>query len=129
MRLVSASSQNGHSFVGVTPEECVTRHEGDYPASYQCQPSKTTRQDYVAHCSTRAPSIAFKDDKGQWQRTQLSISEDVNSVTTGPLSISICAFATTISANKKVSTCWLPNAPSNATGVASDFAHVRRLVC
>jgi len=62
--------------VGATTEECVTRQEGNYPASYQCQPSKTTRQDYVAHCSTRAPSIAFKDDKGKWQRTQLSISED-----------------------------------------------------
>jgi hypothetical protein len=39
-------------------------------------PTKTTRQDYVAHCSTRATSIAFKDNKGQWHRTQLSISKD-----------------------------------------------------
>jgi len=62
--------------VGATTEECVTQHKGDYPASYQCQPLKTTRQDYVAHCSIRTPSIAFRDDKGKWQRTLLSISED-----------------------------------------------------
>jgi hypothetical protein len=62
--------------VGATTEQCYTQHKGDYPASYQCQPFETARQDSVAHCSATAPSIAFKEDKGQWRRTQLSISED-----------------------------------------------------
>jgi hypothetical protein len=73
-KIVIETSPNG-SLVGATFDECQTTHRGRYPKRYSCRPSEVQRADCIAFCSTKYPSIAFKD-AAKWTRTKLSISED-----------------------------------------------------
>ncbi|UWU92685.1 hypothetical protein [Bradyrhizobium sp. CB1015] len=55
--------------------ECDVRYEDDYPDHYSCRDAETSKAQYAAFCSTKFPSIAYKDGN-RWQRTRLSISSD-----------------------------------------------------
>jgi hypothetical protein len=72
---VLVKNENG-TLIAATTNECVTTHNnGKYPHRYTCRSSEIEKAQYVAFCSTRFPSFAFKDDENKWQRTRLSISE------------------------------------------------------
>lgn len=55
--------------------ECDVRYEDDFPEHYTCRDAETSNAQYAAFCSTKFPSIAYKDGN-RWQRTRLSISSD-----------------------------------------------------
>src|SRR4051812_26451464 len=96
MCLVSAGSQmdirttDKGRIVGATTEECVTRHKGDYPASYQCQPRQRGRTTSLIAAPAQRASRSKTTRVNGIGRSYPSL-RTVNSVTTGPLSISICA--------------------------------------
>ncbi|MGM4960883.1 hypothetical protein ACT4MK_36825 [Bradyrhizobium barranii] len=55
--------------------ECDARYEDDYPDHYSCRDAETSKAQYAAFCSTKFPSIAYRDGN-RWQRMRLSISSD-----------------------------------------------------
>lgn len=55
--------------------KCDVRYEDDYPEHSTCRDAETSKAQYAAFCSTKFPSIAYKDGN-RWQRTRLSISSD-----------------------------------------------------
>lgn len=62
---------------GAVARECSPSFpEGSYPSSYVCREGEVRQMQYVAHCSTEAPNISYKDDNNKWLRTRLSISDD-----------------------------------------------------
>ena len=73
-KLVIQKAVNG-TLVGATFDECGTTHRGRYPKAYSCRSSEIRQAQYVAFCSIKSPSIAYKDD-AKWTRTKLSISDD-----------------------------------------------------
>ena len=73
-KIVIEKTGNG-TLVGATFDECGTTHRGKYPKTYSCRKSEIRQAQYVAFCSTKNPSIAYKDGS-KWARTKLSISDD-----------------------------------------------------
>jgi tetratricopeptide (TPR) repeat protein len=71
-RLVIAKSENG-VLIGAQLEGCVLK-QGRPLRNNRCTTQVST-SDEAAFCSTRFPSIASKDEKGQWSYLNLSISD------------------------------------------------------
>jgi hypothetical protein len=56
---------------------CVVSYEDkDIPERYACRASEASTVEYAAFCSTKAPSVAYKDENGKWLRDSLSVSAD-----------------------------------------------------
>ncbi len=74
-KIIIERNANG-TLVGATTAECETSHpNGRYPKTYSCRDADVSRSQYVAFCSSKFPSIAYKDNN-KWLRTKLSISDD-----------------------------------------------------
>jgi hypothetical protein len=74
-KIIIEKNANG-TLVGPTAVECETSHpNGRYPKTYSCRDADASRSEYVAFCSSKFPSIAYKDNS-KWLRTKLSISDD-----------------------------------------------------
>src|SRR5262245_50443271 len=71
-KMVISKNANG-ALVGAEASECTTVHKnGRYPRGYSCRNSEITIINYVAFCSNRFPSIAFRIEDRKWMRTKLS---------------------------------------------------------
>jgi hypothetical protein len=72
---ISIAKRANGELIGVASRFCVEK-KGKYPPNYRCQSSVIMTSDTAAFCSRSSPSIAYKDAKGRWERTRLSISEN-----------------------------------------------------
>jgi hypothetical protein len=60
-----------------TMRTCVVSYrDKDFPEHYACRDSEVSTVEYAAFCSTKAPSVAYKDENGKWLRDRLSVSAD-----------------------------------------------------
>lgn len=70
-------NSNGR-LIGVTTLDCSTKHpSGNYPKSYACRPNEISEAHFVAFCSTRFPTVGFKNsESNKWIRNRLVISQN-----------------------------------------------------
>ena len=60
-----------------TMRTCVVSYrDKDFPEHYACRDLEVSTVEYAAFCSTKAPSVAYKDENGKWLRDRLSVSAD-----------------------------------------------------
>lgn len=72
---ITISKLENGNLIGASFQVCIEKN-GKYPNNYRCQTSKIQTSESVAFCSRLFPSIASKNEKGKWERTRLSISDD-----------------------------------------------------